>query len=254
MTTSNPTTTVDQREARILAALEFETPIQQVTYDEANYPPSDLVQTSDRERGGWTSYANHPAEQNEAIKKCYKLVIAFVVILVAVSVNLGSIVGLHDTAAPALPMTPIDTFTRNLPAYSLKMAQANASSPQAKALTWLQGDSDDELYRLNQRYALGVLYYSTKGELWNSSLGWMSNRSECGWRTSAREWNCDDFSRLLHLDLTYVTITGSLPRELEFLADLQFLRFVAIPKKSVLSGSIPSEMYVHEITGCWRLL
>jgi hypothetical protein len=220
MSTTQPAKTADQCGVRIIAALEFETPIQQVTYDDADYP--DLVPTS---------------EQNAVIKKCYKLVILFVVIVAAISINLGSILGLNDAAAPALPMTPMDVFKRNLPAYSLMMAQTNGSSPQAKALMWLQDDSDYELYRLNQRYALAVVYYSAKRPWWNGGLEWLSNSSECGWDIG-HKLKCDALSRLLSLDLSQVRIIGSIPRELELLTDLQSLSV------GLMSGPIHSELYV----------
>jgi hypothetical protein len=238
MTTPHPTKTADQCEARIVTALELETPIQQVTYDEAIYPPPDLAQMLE----GEGSQSSHLVENGGTMKRFYKLIIAFGVILVAISLNLGSILGLKD-AATAVPMTPMDEFMRNLPAYSLKMAQANASSPQAKALSWLQGDSDYELYRLNQRYALGVLYYSMEGELRNSSLGWMSNSSECEWDTGDSGGNCDDFSRLLSLEFSQVAISGSIPRELELLTDLQTLGF-SENGHSMFWGPIHSELYV----------
>jgi hypothetical protein len=227
---SHPATTVDPREARTLAALEFETPIEHVTYDE-NYPPHDL---SSR-------------QQNEDIRRKYTWIIVFVVIFVAVSVNLGSLLGLKaadsGSHAPGTIVTPMGEFMRNLPAYSLKMAQTNASSPQAKALSWLQADSDYEIYRLNQRYALGVLYYSMNGDLRNSSLGWMSNSSECEWNTGGGSY-CDELSRLLHLDFSPVMLTGSIPRELELLTDLHSLQFMKNLDRSAVSGLIPSELYV----------
>jgi hypothetical protein len=250
MATTLPADSVDQCEARIVAALEFETPIQQVTYDEANYPPYDPAQLSEGGGGAsiWRFHTSHSPEQNEDIKRKYKWIIAFVVILVAVSVNLGSLLGLKaadsGSRAPGTFVTPMGEFMRNLPAYSLKMAQDNASSPQAMALMWLQADSDYELFRLNQRYALGVLYYSMKGGFRNTSLGWMSNSSECGWGTRPRVWNCDELSRLLLLDTGGVAITGSLPRELELLSDLHSLEFLEIGEESLLSGPIPSELYV----------
>jgi hypothetical protein len=261
MATAHPPISVDQCEVRTLEALELETPIEHVTYDEAICPSHDLVRLSEAVGGTsvWRLFqTSHSPEQNEGIKRKHKWVIVFVVILVAVSVNLGSLLGLKvadsGSQGPGSFVTPMGEFMRNLPAYSLKMAQENASSPQAMALMWLQDDGDYELFRLNQRYSLGVLYYSMKGDWRNSSLGWMSNSSECGWRTSAREWNCDELSRLLHLDIGGVAITGSLPRELELLTDLQSLEFtekysekycsLAEKNCSVLSGSIPSELYV----------
>jgi hypothetical protein len=72
------------------------------------------------------------------------------------------------TAAPSSLV--VNQFLTGLPPYSLELATTNTSSPQAKALEWLQEDplyhEYIAVYRLNQRYALAVLYYSTNGTSW----------------------------------------------------------------------------------------
>jgi hypothetical protein len=170
MTTPQPAKQVaDPREARIWAALELETPIQHVTIDEASEPPHDLsaVQMSEDDDGASVWRITRRAVNK---RKCTWLF----VVLAVVSVTLGAVLRQQDSRTPhEARIDSLETFKSFLPAYSLNMAQTNASSPQAKALAWLQNDSDYELYRLNQRYALGVLYYSTNGESWINSRGWM---------------------------------------------------------------------------------
>jgi hypothetical protein len=62
---------------------------------------------------------------------------------------------------------------------------ATSSSPQGKALTWiLDVDATDPCIdpdSIQQRYALAALFYSTSGESWFNSTGWLSKESECSW-------------------------------------------------------------------------
>jgi hypothetical protein len=77
--------------------------------------------------------------------------------------------GNNPTPSPSSPPSSsvVAEFFSGLPAYSLDLAKSDADSPQAKALSWLQKDPKfneyKHVYRLYQRYALAVLYYSTNG-------------------------------------------------------------------------------------------
>jgi hypothetical protein len=243
MATARPENKVDPREARIWATLECDTPIQQVTYDEGNGTARGL---SNRQQ----VYA-FTRDFGESRKGRLKLLVV-VFILVAVSVVVGSLLGssAKDSQSSVPGFLSMDKLLSTLPEYSVKMAQTNASSPQAKTLAWLQSGTDYELYRLNQRYALGVLFYSTNGESWNRSSGWMSNTSECTWYTDSDGQICDESSRLLRLYLRENHLSGSIPRELELLTHLQKLEFYEVTQsesfefQSFLSGSIYSELYV----------
>jgi hypothetical protein len=141
--------------------------------------------------------------------------------------------------------TTMSDFLNGLPRYSLELAHGNASSPQAKALDWLEKDPLRDrypgVYRLNQRYALAVLYYSTNGTAWSENDGWLSNDNECSWYSHdvyQEHGMCDGDSRLSTLDLVAFSLQGSIPAELELLAGLQRLRLW----DDTLSGTIPSEL------------
>jgi hypothetical protein len=100
---------------------------------------------------------------------------------------------------PDTPVSPnVKQFLNNLPRYSLEMAQSGLISPQWEALEWMRLDpmyNDYELHRLNQRYALAVLYFSTQGAR-------LSNSSECTWYRSSTADACDEAFRLTSLNLT----------------------------------------------------
>jgi hypothetical protein len=137
------------------------------------------------------------------------------------------------------PVTSAPTYNRGdllgnaIPSYSLELASANSSSPQAKAKAWLSNNSqfyeyDDD--RLRQRYALAVLYYSTNGEAWENSTGWLSNEDECTWHSTVqpdtiKTWGpiCQAGSRFSVLDLSNNSLAGTMPSELELLSELRVM-------------------------------
>jgi hypothetical protein len=123
-------------------------------------------------------------------------------------------------------------FLSGLPAYSMELAKRDANSSQAKALAWIQKDqmfNEHELYRLNQRYALAVLYYSTQGDSWKIPSGWVSDDDECDWYTS---WTGEDgfqvcdANRMTGLFLEDNGLRGTLPAELELMTDLRFIQLL----------------------------
>jgi hypothetical protein len=65
----------------------------------------------------------------------------------------------------------------------------NELSPQYKALHWMayedilrrQPESDFQIKKIIQRYALSVIYFATAGELWRHSALFLSNLDECSW-------------------------------------------------------------------------
>jgi hypothetical protein len=141
----------------------------------------------------------------------------------------------------------VDQFLSGLPPYSKELACNNASSPQAKALYWLQKDPRYyeylNVYRLFQRYTLAVLYYSTNGDSWENNTGWLSNDSECEWYNDDDGHDmCDESFRLHTLWLIANGLEGTIPAELELITDLTQLVLI-----DTFSGVIPSTMYVS-----WR--
>jgi hypothetical protein len=148
------------------------------------------------------------------------------------------------TAAPSAASI-VDQFLNGLPAYSVSLAENDTASPQANALRWLRDDPQyneyQDVHRLNQRYALAVLFYSTNGESWNNTDGWLSDDNECEWY--AASWPsfddvCGENSRLLVLSMFDNDLVGYLPTELEMLADLEKMYLT----RDNLSGTIHSEL------------
>jgi hypothetical protein len=175
--------------------------------------------------------------------------LAAVVTLLALGVFLSSGDTISSNVTPAVGVTvgtystPLQEFLSDLPPNALKMAQSNvSSSPQSKALVWLLEDElfhFHELYRLKQRYALVVMLYANYyGEGWLESS---HNTSECTWLP----WNdaivCNGESRLIELNFDELFVSGSMPRELGLLSDLEVMTFLDY---DTLSVGIFSELYV----------
>jgi hypothetical protein len=148
----------------------------------------------------------------------------------------------RPTPPPFPSSSAVTDFMNGLPAYSVDLAGNSTNSPQGQAFTWLQNDplyNEYEVYRLNQRYVLAVLYYSTRGESWENADGWLTDRNECSWHTKSLDDICTTEFRLSILSLWLNGLNGSIPTEVELLTDLESINFW-----DDLSFTIPPEMYV----------
>lgn len=122
-------------------------------------------------------------------------------------------------------------------------------SPQAAALQWISEDTrqtstaEDDPY-LAQRYSLAVLYYSTRGQYWTNSEGWLTNEGYCNWygvqclgsETSIVEQSGN--GPVFDVNLSSNHLRGTIPSELNAFQDLLFLDF----KGNRLEGTLPSDL------------
>mmetsp|Transcript_26077 Transcript_26077/g.57435 ORF Transcript_26077/g.57435 Transcript_26077/m.57435 type:complete len:268 (-) Transcript_26077:17-820(-) len=89
-------------------------------------------------------------------------------------------------------------------------------TPQNEAACWM--------FRQNrsfnsQRYALAVVYYSSKGAQWDKNTNWMTPKHECSWYGVM----CNAFRTVIELDLGYIELEGLIPRELSLLGSVRDL-------------------------------
>jgi hypothetical protein len=147
------------------------------------------------------------------------------------------------TDNPTLPtQSVVNQFLNGLPAYSTDLAESDADSAQAKALAWLQEDplyvEYQNVYRLNQRYALAVFYHTA------NRTSWLSNDNECTWYSYDYHFvgACGADSRLTMLDLHDSGWEGSIPTEVELLTDLERISLGEFDASTSFSGTIPTEM------------
>jgi hypothetical protein len=150
----------------------------------------------------------------------------------------------QSPSASAVPTAAAvtDRFFSRLPPYSRELAESDPGSAQANALRWLQDDplynEYQNVYRLNQRYSLAVLYFSTNGASWDNRTRWLSNENECSWYTDSSADICEEGTRLSIINLQSNGLAGPLPQELELLTDLAGI----ILQDGTMSGTIPSEL------------
>ena len=145
------------------------------------------------------------------------------------------------------------------------MALMDINSPQFHAYSWLVEDSDGKQYsdeRLYQRYALATLYFATAGVQWTNNDNWVTAANECNWFGIS---GCDDaesedivsielpgnnlsgplpsdffehFSDLIVLNLADNHLTGSIPKSVGSLTELNILELA----ENKLTSNIPSEL------------
>jgi hypothetical protein len=83
-------------------------------------------------------------------------------------------------------MSREDALAGKLSAVTDSSTLTNPSSPQGMAFRWLV-DADPAAIdpcsypTVEQRYALTTMYYSTNGDDWTDSTGWLSQSNECTW-------------------------------------------------------------------------
>jgi Leucine-rich repeat (LRR) protein len=147
----------------------------------------------------------------------------------------------------------------------------DATSPQSKALAWLQQDKITLTYGRStrtvlERYVLAVLYYSTMGPFWSSDnrgynrFNFVHSSDVCDWNDGV--FDVTNYTSLLDvrwmdtsgvycandgesidiLSLSDDNLHGSIPWELVLLTNLAYINI----QMNALSGSIPTR--INELT------
>ncbi|CAB9509416.1 Leucine Rich Repeat [Seminavis robusta] len=173
------------------------------------------------------------------------------------------------TAAPTL-MSLEGRIKAVLPGDTLA-ALEKEGSPQAKAYQWLLDDAENlPLYtkeRIQQKFVLATLYYTTSGDTWTKNTHWLNHSvHECDWfqkpdfgrkLTISKFYPgtfagflepppssaCDKDGRYQHLWLDSNNLVGSVPNELYMLKSLQTMSM----GWNELKGSIAS--HIGQLTG-----
>jgi hypothetical protein len=110
------------------------------------------------------------------------------------------------------------------------------NSAQWQARSWTESTIQTApAYSHVQRYALAVLYYSTGGDMWTNATLWLTKAFECQWLCSSGIM-CRSGGRISNLVFTQNNLTGSIPRELALLTNLQVLEIAES------TGSLSVEM------------
>jgi hypothetical protein len=97
--------------------------------------------------------------------------------------------------------------------------------PQNNSVKWLANNSNFTQFSNTtkiQRYALGVLYYSTNGTNWSNKTGWLTDANECDWYHDPTLSFCDNGTIVgldLYKDGSGNNLVGTIPMELALLSD-----------------------------------
>lgn len=122
----------------------------------------------------------------------------------------------QEPTTTSIPKEHSDLYAL-LSSVSLDGGQAllNESTSQHRSFDWLASNTNFDSYsdeKKIQHYALATLYYSTNGDNWSNSSGWLSNNDECiDWYYHAEEPVCSgDSSTLIELNLWSNNLNGSI--------------------------------------------
>jgi hypothetical protein len=235
MTESAKKTNWGPEESRIWSSLEAETPIEDVKIDELDSGDDTRKEkkTSSRSRS----------------RTCVVSASVLIIIVLIVLITPLAILLPENRSPASLPINVTQFAEKHIPPYSRAAADRDSSTPQAKALKFISSTSSaaDPIHRVQQRYALVVLYYSTAPSGDGSAI---KDADECDWfryedRDSVLQstWDgsrsiCDGSNRYLLLALDGDTVDGTIPRELDMLSTLQYINF----RGSAVHGTVPTEL------------
>jgi len=126
------------------------------------------------------------------------------------------------TIAPsAAPTTAVEGVIYDiLEPYTLREVLADASTPQGKAFNQLISEVTTidaiDTFRVQQRYALMTIYFSTAGDNWNNRIGWITfSEDECDWfGVSTCRTDSDGNLAVTNLNLQGNNLQGTLPSEI----------------------------------------
>lgn len=130
--------------------------------------------------------------------------------------------------APVPSYVALDTVRNFLLQFSPMSMESlfNEESPQFSALQWLQqwmaSIPAQELgtwykWRLVQRWALAVVYYSMDGQNWANANDWLGDLDVCDWLQQNNQGSCK-MQAVINLDLSNNFLNSTLPKELSLLA------------------------------------
>jgi hypothetical protein len=113
-------------------------------------------------------------------------------------------------------------------------------SATSLAFDWLVNDSISTNYTFTlqiQRFALAQFFYSTEGESWNQSTGWLTDNDVCSWFQTDNASACVN-GTLRVLSLKGNNLNGSIPVDIGLLNSLEVLEL----SSNRLTGSVPTEI------------
>jgi Leucine-rich repeat (LRR) protein len=176
------------------------------------------------------------------------LVLVVVTVILAVVFTTVDLNPDSPTMAPTSELQGVEDQTVNLLVSALPAAETALLSaengPQKKALDLvieqrysnIVGQTDDD--RTLTRIGLATLFFSTFGESWQESDGWLSESHECDWYGIECS-PADETGRVVGISLSENGLNGTLPLDLALLSN----SLVALDlSNNLLTGYLPPEI------------
>ena len=126
----------------------------------------------------------------------------------------------------------------SLESFSNNASLGMSSAPEHKAMCWLIHTDKSGITpgssKMKERYALAVLWFATKPEVWHTSTNWLTNESVCNWYGIT----CDTWGYVSQIDLGFNGLNGIIPHEVGLLSYLEELRLTANDFQGIIPKSI----------------
>jgi hypothetical protein len=121
--------------------------------------------------------------------------------------------------------------------------------PVTRAMSWLLSDTNNQQSNLLRRLGLASVYYSNGGDSWKDRTNWLTPEHHCDWHgvqccgeddLDVILGGCgDDGGTLVQLDLSRNALAGNLSNVYSFLQDLRVLDL----SYNSLTGTLPGELF-----------
>ena len=135
-------------------------------------------------------------------------------------------------------------------------ALLDETTPEYASFLWLSNNfllaSYTDQQKI-QRFVLGTVYYSLRGEEWVENSRWMTDWDECTWFSRSRDPVCNGAGEFVNLDLSYLDLSGTIPKALGMLSNSLERIDIGGGPTAFLTGTIPPELGHLSLMKTFRL-
>ena len=135
-------------------------------------------------------------------------------------------------------------------------ALLDRTTPEYASLLWLSNNFLLESYsdqQKIQRFVLGTVYYSMRGDEWLENSRWMTDWDECTWFSRSRNPVCNPAGEFVNLELSYMDVSGTIPKALGMLSSSLERIDIGGGPTAFITGTIPRELSRLTLMQTFRL-
>ena len=221
---------------------------------EQEQPPS----TSEPETPALAPLAEPEAKPEESLKLIFTrgrmLIILAVLVVIVIGVGVGVAVGgedkgITDDDTEDLDDTPdpVDPKRVELQQHLVQFSKdssvwEDSNSPQSKALDWVLEDGESDKSRIEIRWALAVLYFSTTGDNWKETFNFLTEEHECKWNYGNDfGTSCNEENQVIGINLGASVLSIFLPQimQMDLTLPFQYLQAVTVLREKFLKSLRP---------------